>query len=89
MSPARPHDRTALLSKPNLTVREMTELLAAAVADLPSVRRVEVVDGMELNVALASGQRIEVQTLPVAKRMSKATASDREAIIAEILDRCA
>lgn len=88
MSAARPVSRTDLIAKPRLTVGEMTELLATAVAALPSVRRVDVVDGMELSVALATGQRIEVQTLPVAARLN-APGADREAVIAEILGRCA
>ena len=88
MSAARPFGRTDLISKPRLTVGEMTALIAAAVAELPNVRRVEVVDDMELAVALASGRRIEVQTLPVAARLN-ASQPDREAVITEILRRCA
>lgn len=88
MSAARPTGRSDLIAKPRLTVREMTDLLADAVAALPSVRRVDVVDGMELNVALATGQRIEVQTLPIAARLN-ASGVDREAVIAEVLNRCA
>lgn len=88
MSAARPSSPADLIAKPRLTVAEMTSLIAAAVAELPSVRRVEVVDGVEVAVALVSGQRIEVQTLPVAARLN-ASRPDREAVLAEILGRCA
>ncbi|MBP0651388.1 hypothetical protein J8J40_30450, partial [Mycobacterium tuberculosis] len=65
-------------------MREMADLIADAVAGLPTVTRVDVVDDMELAVALTSGQRIEVQTLPIAARLN-ASVPDRQAVIAEIL----
>jgi hypothetical protein len=88
MSPARPSETADLIAKPRLTVAEMTSLIAAAVAGLPSVRNVQVIEGVEVSVALTSGQRIEVQTLPVAARLN-ASRPDREAVLAEILGRCA
>jgi hypothetical protein len=88
MPPARQVAPAALIAKPRLTVAEMTSLIASAVAELPSVRTVQVIEGVEIAVALASGQRIEVQTLPVAARLN-ASQPDREAVLAEILGRCA
>jgi hypothetical protein len=88
MPSPRPLGRPDLIAKPRLTVREMTDLLAGALATLPNVHHVEVVDGMELSVALASGQHIEVQTLPVAARLN-ASSAERQTVIEEIVGRCA
>jgi hypothetical protein len=77
-----------LLAKPRLNVGEMTRLLAGAVSGLPNVRKVDVIENMELAVSLTSGKRIEVQTLPLVARLN-GSETDRKAMIEDVLARCA
>jgi hypothetical protein len=77
-----------LLAKAKLTVGEMTELIADRVATLPTVRTVAVADQGEIAVDLVGGQRIEVQTFPVAHAFNQSI-DTRRAALDQLLQRCA
>lgn len=78
-----------LLGKARLSVHEMTNLIAAMVSDLPSVRAVAV-DGIggEISVDLKTGKRIELMAIPVAHAMNESMNSRLHALD-ELFKRCA
>ncbi len=89
MSAGQNVNANELLGKARLSVREMTDLIAAMVADLPSVRSV-VADGSggEISVDLKTGKRIELMTIPVAHAMNESMNSRLHALD-ELFKRCA
>ena len=79
--------REQLIGKSRLSVQEMTQLIAATVAELPSVKGVAVDDG-EIAVDLVTGKRIEIATVPVAHQMNQSIATRQQAL-ADLVKRCA
>lgn len=78
-----------LLGKARLSVREMTDLIAAMVSDLPTVRSVATdASGGEISVDLKTGKRIEIMTIPVAHVMNESMNS-RLLALDELFKRCA
>jgi hypothetical protein len=77
-----------LLAKARLSVPEMTELIAAMVEDLPTVRRVSA-DGRggEIAVDLENGKRIELGAIPVARAMNESMQSRLQALD-DLFKRC-
>ncbi|MCE1237555.1 MAG: hypothetical protein LWW93_14490 [Hyphomicrobiales bacterium] len=78
-----------LLGKARLSVHEMTDLIAAMVSDLPSVKSVAV-DGQggEISVALVTGKRIGIAAIPVAHAMNESMNSRLQALD-DLFKRCA
>lgn len=77
-----------LLSKARLSVPEMTELIAAMVEDLPTVRRVSSDgSGGEISVDLENGKRIELGAIPVARAMNESMHSRLQALD-DLFKRC-
>lgn len=78
-----------LIGKARLSVGEMTNLIAAMVADLPTVRSVAVDrEGGEINVDLVTGKRIGIAAIPVAHAMNESMNSRLQALD-ELFKRCA
>jgi hypothetical protein len=78
-----------LIGKARLTVAEMTNLIAAMVSDLPSVRSVAVDDdGGEISVALVTGKHIGIAAIPVAHAMNESMNSRLQALD-DLFKRCA
>lgn len=78
-----------LIGKARLSVAEMTNLIAAMVSDLPSVRSVAVDDGGgEISVDLVTGKRIGIAALPVARAMNESMNSRLQALD-DLFKRCA
>lgn len=78
-----------LLGKARLSVCEMTDLIAAMVSDLPTVKSVAV-DGAggEISVALVTGKRIGIAAIPVAHAMNESMNSRLQALD-DLFKRCA
>lgn len=78
-----------LLGKARLSVPEMTDLIAAMVSDLPTVKSVAV-DGEdgEISVALTTGKRIGIAAIPVAHAMNESMNSRLQALD-DLFKRCA
>ena len=89
MSAGQLSNPTELLAKARLSVHEMTDLIAAMVRDLPTVRAV-VADttGGEICVDLKTGKRIEIMTIPVAHALNESMNSRLHALD-ELFKRCA
>lgn len=78
-----------LLGKARLSVAEMTDLIAAMVSDLPSVKAVAVDgEGGEINVDLVTGKRIGIAAIPVARAMNESMNSRLQALD-DLFKRCA
>lgn len=78
-----------LLGKARLSVHEMTDLIAAMVSDLPTVKSVAVDgDGGEISVALVTGKRIGIAAIPVAHVMNESMNSRLQALD-DLFKRCA
>lgn len=82
-------DANELLGKARLSVHEMTDLIAAMVSDLPTVKSVAV-DGQggEISVALTTGKRIGIAAIPVAHAMNESMNSRLQALD-DLFKRCA
>ncbi len=78
-----------LLGKARLSVHEMTDLIAAMVSDLPTVKSVAV-DGEdgEISVALVTGKRIGIAAIPVAHVMNESMNARLQALD-DLFKRCA
>ncbi len=89
MSAGQQINSNELLGKARLSVREMTDLIAAMVSDLPTVRAV-VADGSagEISVDLVTGKRIEIMSIPVAHAMNESMNSRLQALD-DLFKRCA
>ena len=89
MSAGQQINANELLGKARLSVREMTDLIASMVSDLPTVRAVAA-DGTagEISVDLASGKRIEIMSIPVAHAMNESMNSRLQALD-DLFKRCA
>jgi len=78
-----------LLGKARLSVHEMTDLIAAMVSDLPTVKSVAVDgEGGEISVALTTGKRIGIAAIPVAHAMNESMNSRLQALD-DLFKRCA
>ena len=80
--------RDHLIGKSRLSVAEMTQLIAATVAELPTVKAVAVEEDGEIAVDLVTGKRIELATFPVAHQLNESIAS-RRTILDDLVKRCA
>ena len=78
-----------LLGKARLSVLEMTDLIAAMVSDLPTVKAVAVDEqGAEISVQLVTGKRIGIAAIPVAHVMNESMNSRLQALD-DLFKRCA
>lgn len=89
MIPGQSVDANELLGKARLSVHEMTDLIAAMVSDLPTVKSVAVDgEGGEISVALVTGKRIGIAAIPVAHAMNESMNSRLQALD-DLFKRCA
>lgn len=83
-----PQATESLLSKAKLSVEEMTQVIAARMAALPTVRSVSIAEVGEIAVDLMGGKRIEFQALPIARAMN-GSADLRRQTLDDLVKRCA
>lgn len=89
MSSDRRVNANELLGKARLSISEMTDLIAAMVSDLPTVRSIAVDDqGAEISVHLVTGKRIGIAAIPVAHVMNESMNARLQALD-DLFKRCA